>query len=273
MPVTAGRNVWTDWTWEPSVLVGLALFSLAYAAAVGPLRRKFRWGQAVSPARQLLFYLGVISVFLALCSPLDELGDEYLFSAHMAQHMLLTFVAPPLWLLGTPEWLLARLFPTGPLRRLYLLAASPLAAFVIFNGVMWVWHIPRFYDATLESEGLHIFEHLTFIASAVVGWSPVLVAAPLNRLPDPLRALYLFLSSFPCTALAAVLTFSPRVLYPFYAAAPRLFVNLPAMTDQWVGGLIMWLVGDMILVSASLVIVYRWLGSRETPAEILHPEE
>ncbi len=257
-----------EWSWEPSVLAGLALFSLAYAALTGPLRARFHWGQPLSAGRQAAFYLGVLAVFLALCSPLDELGDEYLFSAHMVQHLLLTFVAPPLWLAGAPAWLLERLFPPGLPRRVLLVLISPLPAYIIFNGVMWVWHVPRFYDATLESEGIHIFEHLTFMASAVIGWAPVLVGAPLNRLSSPLRALYLFLSSFPCTALAAMMTFSPRVLYPFYAGAPRLFANLPALTDQWIGGLIMWLVGDMILASVSLAIVYHWLSKSGKPAEV-----
>ena len=83
-------------------MLGLALLTAGYALAVGPLRRRYGWGAPVEGWRQAAFYLGNLIVFVALLSPLDEVGDEYLLIAHMVQHMLLMFVAPPLWLLGRP---------------------------------------------------------------------------------------------------------------------------------------------------------------------------
>ena len=248
------------WVWDPSVLIGVALLTGGYMLAVGPLRRRFGWGERVPAVRQAAFYLGMLCVFVALCSPLDSLGDEYLFSAHMGQHMLLTFAAPPLWLLGVPGWLVKRLVPKGFTRRAANIITHPVAAFLIFNGIMWCWHLPAAYDLALEHETIHVAEHLMFMAAAVIGWWPVLGPdlPGASRLSEPGQALYLFASTFPCTALAAVITLSPVQLYPFYGSA-SLAYGLPPLLDQTVGGLLMWLPSDMIFMLAAVIVLYVWL--------------
>jgi putative membrane protein len=251
-----------EWNWPPSVIAGLLAITLAYALAVGPLRGRGGWGPPVRWIRQAAFHTGTLLVFLALCSPLDELGDSYLFSAHMAQHMLLIYGAPPLWLVGLPGELLLRLFPPGARRKLVSWAVSPLPAFLLFNGMLAAWHIPAFYDAALQSERIHILEHLSFIGAAVIGWAPVLLAQPLNRFPAPGKTLYLFASSLACTGLAAVLTLSGDVLYRFYLEAPRGW-GISALFDQQLGGLLMWLPGDMLFTLLALVIFGRWLAVQE----------
>jgi len=247
--------------WEPTVLIGLAILAGGYALVVGPLRRRNQWGEPVSMAQQAAFYAGTLAVFIALISPLDTLADEYLFSAHMAQHMLLTFVAPPLWLLGTPAWLAAKIIPAGVIRRGFEKLTYPVVAFIVFNGTMWGWHIPAAYDAALKSEyGLHVLEHVMFMATAVIGWWPALNRLPdaSSRLAQPMKVMYLFAMTFPCTALAALITLSQTRLYPFYGDAALAF-GLTPMADQVLGGLTMWLPGDMILVAAMIVILRQWL--------------
>jgi len=248
-----------SWSWEPSVLIGLSLVAGGYAVLVSPLRRRLDWGGPVPFGRQLCFYLGTVSVFVALVSPLDILADEFLFSAHMAQHMLLTFVAAPLWLIGLPGWVPEQLASRARLVWAGTRLTQPAVAFVVFNGAMWEWHIPVAYDAALRSEPLHVFEHMTFMATAVLGWWPVIQRWPAkNHDPRPWRILYLFLSTFPCTALAAVITLSPHLLYSFYAEAP-LKLGLSPIIDQQVGGLLMWLPADMILMLAALIVGNHWL--------------
>ena len=262
------------WAWEPSILIGLAALVGGYALAVGPLRRRYHWGAPVPISRQAAFYLGMLCVWIALVSPLDALADEYLFSAHMVQHMLLTFVAPPLWLIGTPSWLAEKLVP-APVRRIMAGVTHPAAAFAIFNGTMWAWHLPRAYDLALEYEGLHVIEHLTFMASAVIGWWPVLGAFHPNRDAwTPLvRVFYLVLSIFPCTALAGLITLAPTRLYTFYANAPEQW-GLSPLADQQLGGVLMWIPGDMILLLALTLVFYRWLSEpssslADTPGQIV----
>jgi cytochrome c oxidase assembly factor CtaG len=233
------------WNFEPSVLLGVAALSAAYGLANGPLYGRIRQTPPLQPRlarmRMLAFYLGMLCVLAALVSPLDELADQALFSAHMAQHLLLTFIAPPLWLLGIPPWLVTRLIPSRLLARL----THPLVAFTVFNGVMWFWHLPAVYDAALQAPALHIVEHLMFMGSAVLGWWPVLGPGSAGRMALSLRLAYLIPSLFSCTALAALITLSAARLYPFYGDSATRW-GLTPLTDQQAGGLLMWWVGDMI---------------------------
>jgi len=241
------------WTWYPSVLIGFGLWTLLYA-----------WtnrGRHTPLIQQAAFHLGTLVGLLALVSPLDELGDEYLFSAHMVQHLLLMFVTAPLWLLGTPGWLVNRIIPER-LDKLVKRLAGPLSTFVAFVGVLWFWHIPAVYGVAQESEAVHIFEHLSFIGAALIGWWPV-IGAESSRIPKPappVRMLYLFLLAVPCTALAAILTYAKTPLYPFYMAAPRIY-GLSALQDQHLGGLLMWLPTHMFLLLALGITFLRWFAS------------
>lgn len=252
------------WAWEPSILIGLAALAAAYMLIVGPLRRRFAWGSPVSFLQQAAFYAGLLSVFVALVSPLDYLSDELSFGAHMAQHLLLMFVAPPLWLLGTPDWLVEKLLTVEGICRVYLVLTHPAVALIIFSGTMWVWHVPRIYDAALSYEWLHVVEHLAFMAAAVIGWWPALGYRPHRaRLAEPKQVLYLFAFTMPCTALAALITLSPIVLYPFYGEAP-LILGLTPLADQQLGGLLMWLPADMITMAAAITALIRWFNQSTT---------
>jgi putative membrane protein len=261
------------WTWYPSVVVGLSLWTAVYCMAMGPLRRKFSWGDAQGPARQIAFHAGTLTGLVALVSPLDRLGDEYLFSAHMVQHVLLMFVTSPLWLAGLPGWLVEHLVPK-PLHPLAGKITAPAIAFFAFVGVMWLWHVPAFFNLAQDHEGIHIFEHLTFIGGALIGWWPI--AGPstkiLPRPSSPLRMTYIFLVTMGCTALAALMTFSTSPLYPFYMQAPRLF-GLSPLEDQHLGGLLMWLPTHMILLLALGLTFRTWFnGDKNRPADRLIPD-
>jgi putative membrane protein len=246
------------WTWYPSVVIGFSLWTLLYAWA--------NRGRHTPLIQQVAFHLGTLAGLIALVSPLDELGDEYLFSAHMIQHLLLMFVTAPLWLLGTPGWLVDGIIPKrldGLVKRL----ASPMSAFVAFVGVLWFWHIPAVYEMAQESEAIHIFEHLTFIGSALIGWWPV-AGADVSRIPKPappIRMLYLFLLAIPCTGLAAILTLAHTPLYPFYVTAPHIF-GLDALQDQHLGGLLMWLPTHMFLLLAISITFFKWFVDADRKA-------
>jgi cytochrome c oxidase assembly factor CtaG len=246
------------WTWYPSVVIGFGLWTLLYAWA--------NRGRHTPLIQQIAFHLGTLAGLLALVSPLDELGDEYLFSAHMVQHLLLMFVTAPLWLLGTPGWLVDGIIPKrldGLIKRL----ASPMFAFVAFVGVLWFWHIPAVYEMAQESEAIHIFEHLTFIGAALIGWWPV-AGAETSRIikPNPpVRMLYLFLMAIPCTGLAAILNFAHTPLYPFYITAPHIF-GLDALQDQHLGGLLMWLPTHMFLLLAISITFFKWFVEADRKA-------
>lgn len=253
----------TAWNWEPSVLIGVALLVGAYLCAIGPWRTRFRSSRPVKRTQSVRFLLGAFVILFALVSPLDRMGDEYLFSAHMVQHLLMTLVAPPLLLMGTPGWLLRPLMRHPLVMRMARFLTAPLVAFVLFNANFLAWHLPALYEATLHNEAIHIVEHLLFMATGVLNWWPILGGlAELPRLPYPGQLLYLVLETLPGAGLSALIVFSSSVLYPTYAAAPRLF-GLSAITDQQIGGLIMWVPGGMVYLIALSVVFFAWLSHEE----------
>ncbi|MEO8607906.1 MAG: cytochrome c oxidase assembly protein [Chloroflexota bacterium] len=255
-----------NWIFEPTILLGLALWAAVYTVAVNQMRRRFHWGEPVPVVRQIAFHLGTISAVIALLSPLDTLSDTYLFSAHMTQHMLLMFVAAPLWLLGIPGWLVCQWIPFPSIRNALYKLTRPAVAFLIFNGVMWLWHIPTVYDAALRNEPLHIAEHLLFIGAAFIGWWPVLGPSfdAKSTISPPLKVGYLVASMFACTALAALITLAQRQLFTFYGDA-SLTMGLQPLVDQQIGGAVMWVPGDMIYMLLIGWVFYQWMQSFDQP--------
>lgn len=248
------------WTWYPSVLIGFSLWTGLYVLAI-------RRGESIPLAQQVVFHLGTLAGLIALVSPLDELGDGYLFSAHMIQHLLLMFVAAPLWLLGAPGWIVDRIIPQG-LTKVVKWLTDPKSAFAAFAFIMCVWHIPFLYELAQENEAIHIFDHLTYIGAALIGWWPVM-GAESSHIPKPvppIRLLYLFLLSIPCTALGALLTLAHTPFYSFYVMASHPF-GLDAMQDQRLGGLLMWMPTHMFLLLALGVTFIKWFVNSEHQVE------
>jgi cytochrome c oxidase assembly factor CtaG len=258
-----GLTFWlTAWNWEPSIVIGTALLVGLYLYGIGPLRRKYHLADEVKRGQVIAFLLGVFSIFLALVSPLDELGDSYLFSAHMVQHLFITIVGPPLLLMGTPGWLLRPLWRN---RTVFLIArvfTFPALAFFLYNADFWLWHAPPLYNATLENQGIHILEHVTFIVFGVLYWWPILSPSEeLPRLSLGGQVLYIFLAGMPTVALGAGLTFLPP-LYAPYLAAPRIW-GLSAAVDQQLGGLIMWIPGNIFYIVIISILFIRWMQKQD----------
>lgn len=253
----------TQWNPAPSIYIGIALLIALYLYAVGPLRKKYQLADSVKRSQIILFVTGMLVMFLALASPLDELGDEYLFSAHMVQHLLITLVAPPLLLLGTPGWLLQPLLRKRVLLNIGKVLTHPFVAFFLFNIDFWLWHAPPLYNMTLSNENLHIFEHLLFIMTAVIYWWPILSPArELPRLSLGGQVLYLFLSGMPSVALGAGLTFIPPLYSPYIQQPIRAWGISPA-TDQQLGGLIMWVPVNIIVIVIVSILFIRWMQAQD----------
>src|SRR5919202_155365 len=131
-------------------------------------------------------------------------------------------------------------------------------AFAVYNVVFSVAPLPVVFDLTLRNEGVHIAEHLLFIATGVLAWWPVLSPVPeLPRLSYPFQMLYLFLQTLPCSLVGALITLSGDVLYAPYAAAPRVWGVTP-LADQQIGGLTMWIGGSLYYFLAFMVIFFLW---------------
>ena len=255
--------VWTHWHDHPEVLLGLAAFQGAYLLGVGPLRERYGLADGVEPCQIATFTLGVLVIFVSLLSPLHILADGHLFSAHMLQHVLLTLVAPPLLIIGTPDWLLRPLLRPDILFRLGRFSTHPVLAFALFNLVFSMWHIPALYDLSMTFHPVHIAEHLMFMSTAVLMWWPITSKMPeLPRLPYPLQMVYLFLLSLAQVIVFAIITFAPEPLYEAYLDVPRVF-NISLLVDQQIGAIIMKIGGGAIFMTLLIVTFFRWFSQEE----------
>jgi putative membrane protein len=250
------------WPFDPTVYVGLIALLLGYAALA-------RRTAGYSRVRGLYWVLGVLVVWVALETPIDVLSDFYLQSVHMSQHVLIGIIAPPLLLLGlTPEmaaWLARRI----PLLRW---AAEPVQAQVIFGVVMIAWHHPLLYDLTLANEGVHVFEHVTFMAGGFLYFWPVVSATAAQsrwQLGDVGRIVYLIVGTFPQDTVALILTFSRHPFYDFYVQAPRIAPALDPLSDQVLAGIALMAAGKISYLVAMLKIFFQWLARARADEQAL----
>jgi len=256
-------NLWLAWTLDPTLLISLALILGGYLYLSGPGRRRWRLAERADRTQVMWFIIGWVVLALALVSPLDHLGDEYLFSAHMVQHMLIAVVAPPLLLLGVPGWMVDPLLRRPGVLRVARWAANPIVAFGVFQGDMWLWHAPALYDLTLTNDTVHIVEHTTFLLFGLLFWLPILSPTPLiPRISRGFAVLYLFIGCQPMVALGALLTFAATPLYAPYVSAPRIW-GLSPLTDQQLGGLIMWLPTNIPYLIGLSANFFLWVSEHD----------
>jgi len=243
---------WWRWSVHPSTVIGIAALGGLYVWASAKLRQQPSTGQ------KIYFLSGLVVMFASLNGPIHDLSDDYLFSAHMVQHLLLTLAVPPLLLAGTPGWMLRRPLATrfvAPAAR--FLTRAPIA-FVAFNVTIAFWHLPPFYNAAMAHHSLHILEHLMFMTAAVLMWWPLLSQLPeFPRLAYPGQMLYSFLMSIPMSIIAVYIAMADHVLYPAYSAAPRVLPLTP-LEDQLLGALIMWIPGGIIFMIIMTVVFFKW---------------
>ena len=215
--------------------------------------------------RPVSFTAGILALAAALASPLDAYADAS-FAAHMGQHLLLTMVAAPLLLLGTPIVLARQTAPLAVQRALAAVVHSRIVRGLLFPGVTWgtlaavLWgsHYSRLYEAALEYPAVHALEHALYLGAGLLFWFPVVALEPSPwRMGYPLRVLYLFAASPLNAFLGMSLYQSPRPLYPHYAILARLRGASP-LADQQAGGVIMWILGGLALVVAMLGVAAAW---------------
>ena len=260
--------LWSDWSLEPTVVLGVLALAAGYLYLTGPRNRRSSGlaERPVTTAQRTAFLGGLLTLFAVLAPPLDDWSDHYLLSAHMVQHLLLTLAVPPLLLLGTPAWLLAPLHRRAIVDRVGRFLTRPVVAFVLFNAVFILWHMPVLYDAALRNEGIHVAEHLLFLVTGVLAWWPVVGPQPgWPRLSAPLQCLYYAAQTIPGGIVGAFITLAEPGLYRPYAVARRIF-GLDLATDQEIAGLLMWVATSTIYLVLLTIIFFRWAG-REDAAE------
>jgi cytochrome c oxidase assembly factor CtaG len=293
------------WDLDPSVIVGCVVLAIVYLYAwrrnltpkpfplgEGNQQRQRRQDSSLfSPSlkgrvRELglwdwrlgLFILGDLVMLLALISPLDVLADDYLFSAHMLQHMLLVLAVPPLLILGIPRQLAMSVVHMRGFSDIERTLRSPLLAWTLGMAALWIWHLPVLYDATLASEPLHIFEHLVFLVTATIFWWPILSPLEDSRMSHGGAFAYLGAAMLATGVLGILITFAPVGEYAAYLHPHdelgildtlRHSWGLSTEADQELGGLLMWVPGGLVYLAAIMAVLARWYRAPE-PQHFTH---
>lgn len=257
---TAPPDAWKVLDLHVTVLLGVLLFCWFYQQAVTTWRVRYGWSDVpISRWRQASFFLGQAVLLVSLNGPIHHLSDNYLFTAHMVQHLLLNLIWAPLTVLGLPEWLVEAALGVSWLRRVSDFLGKLPVKFVAYNAALFFWHVPYMYDLAIREHNVHIVEHLMFMVTSIIAWFGLLCTAP--SVPKPHRfaqLLYLFCMTIPMKLLGAIITLSTTLIYQGYVDAPRIWGITPLL-DQRYGGLLMWLPGGLVLWSCMIYVFSQWL--------------
>lgn len=256
-------------SFELYVVLPMLLAALIYGAGLARLWRRAGRGRGIETWRAGCFAGAMLALALALIWPFDVLGAS-LLSAHMVQHLLLTTAVAPLLVLSAPLtaalWALpldARravggLAQATGVRRGWRCLTLPLFAWVCYAASLWLWHMPRFYEAAARDALVHAIEHLCFLLSALLLWWAALLSARISALGGAAGVFLLFTTGLQDGLLGALLTFAPRPLYAFYLESGPL-LGLDPLADQQLAGITMWIFGGMVYLGAALALASQVL--------------
>lgn len=263
-----------SWPFEPVVLIGVEIAAVLYVVG-GIGRRTELW-------RDAAFWSALATILVALQSPLEILARQ-LFWIHMVQHLLLMVVAAPLLALASPWTRLWRALPRGlrrgiarpafknprlaPLRWFYRRLSNPTVIWVLAAANLWLWHVPALYDLTLRNHLVHHLEHTLFLGLGIAFWAQLIDQYPFRSPLGSLgRATYVFGAMVQSWGLAAVLSFAGAPFYA-YALLPSRPGGISALTDQQLGGGMMWVPGAITYSLAFLWLLFRWLAEEDARSQ------
>ncbi len=252
--------LWTNWSLDPTVALGTFGLAAGYVVLTSPSRTGP--GRPVGAGQRIAFLAGCLALLLALGPPIEDWAG-LLLAGHMLQHVLLTMVAPPLLLLGTPAWVLRPLLRWPLIARAGSALTRPLPALALSSGAFVLWHVPALYDAALRSELLHVVQHQTYLATAFLAWWPLV--GPLPEWPrptPPVQCLYLFGLTLSGSIVGSFLALSKSGLYPYYQNLPRMW-GVDLIRDQQIAGLMMGVGANAVYLLLTAVVFLRWAGQEE----------
>lgn len=258
------------WRWVPHPEVWLLVWGIVglyvYAARVIGPKAVPPGVPAVTAAQRRWFVLGVVLLWLAADWPVHDIGEQYLYLVHMAQHSVLTLVAPPVLLLATPEWLARLVLGTGRVDRWVRRLARPVPAAFLFNALALFTHWQTIVNTASANGLFHYGVHTAIVIAAFLLWLPVCGPLPELRISPPAQMIYLFITSIVPTVPGAWLVFAEGAVYSAYDIPARMF-GISVTTDQQVAGVIMKLGAGTYLWGLILVIFLRWAYSNQAADE------
>lgn len=249
-----------SWSPHPEVwllIVAIVGFGL-YAARVIQPNAVVAGGEPISSRQKWWFVAGVVMVWLASDWPIHDIAEERLYSVHMVQHMLLTVVVPPMFLLATPDWLGRYIIGDGAVDRWFRRLARPIPAAVGYNVLAAATHWAGIVNLTARNGAFHYLMHALIILTAFLVWVPICGPFRELQLSEPGKMIYIFLLSIIPTVPAAFLTAADGPLYEVYNREPRLW-GIGVVDDQQLAGVVMKLIEGLYLWAIILVLFLRWM--------------
>lgn len=251
-------NLYLTWQTDPVLIGGLVTFATLFALAAGPLRSRLAPGRPFPVASAVGYYGALALMYLLEGSPLHDLAERYSLTAHMVQHLGISYAAAPLLLWSVPDWMLRPLLLNRIAAPASRLLTRPLVAFGVFTIGFGLWHVPSIYDGALRNSTLHHAEHLLFLFASLLMWWPLM--SRLSELPGlapPVRVIYLFLLPVAQTPVFGAITFAGVPIYDTYAQAPWT-LGMDVVAEQALAGAVMKIAG---LVAFGIPIAWnfaRW---------------
>ena len=257
------RSVFLNTYFHYEIIVGLILLELIYLAIVFGFKNKFSIDPQTDYKKSINFLLGVLVLFLALVWPVHYISEYYLFSAHMLQHVMISYIAPPLLLLGLNHKITDLLFMFKFAKHIFNFIFNPVFCFVLFNIVFGLWHIPNVYDLSVSFDEFHALEHTMFIVAAILMWWPLVSPSLIKpSLHYSLKLIYLFLLSIAQIIVFGIITYAPENIYDHYQNSTYIF-GLSPLEDQQLGGIIMKVGTALILMGLFIYYYFKWYLSEK----------
>jgi len=268
---------WSSWSFDPIVILALLGAAFVY---VSLYRRAVSRSSSSPPGagHWVPYAAGLLTIAVALLSPLDPVGDRYLLSAHMIQHVLLSDIAPALLVLG----LRAPILPLGLSREALLKVApaggrsgrllsrltSPWLAVPLWAIATWVWAIPAVFDFAAQHQVVHALEHATLFYTGLALWWLIVDPLPRARLrPNGQRLALLGFTRLASAGVCLPLTWITATQYPLYAGAARAY-GLSAINDQHLAGASMCFIEALVFGIAFAAVFISMLGRDDSRAAL-----
>jgi putative membrane protein len=270
------HDLWRAWEFDPGVVIALSASALLYGVGLYRLWRSGGKGRGIRAWEALSFAGGWLALVVALVSPLHPWGRA-LFAAHMTQHELLMLVAAPLLVLGRPvvaflwaipsSWsaALGRWSNGSAWRAVWGFFSSAMIAWLLHALILWMWHIPALFDATIDNDWVHAAQHTSFLLSAMLFWWAIMHKGQ-RPMGYGLAVLYLFTTALHSGLLGVLLTFARRLWYPVYQQTTQSW-GLSPLQDQQLGGLVMWIPAGVVYIVAGLALFAGWLRESQRRVE------
>lgn len=289
---------WED-VWSPVFLAVMLLITAGYLVLTGPIHDRMGTGKPVTVGRKVLFLLGMAVLYAAQGGPVELLG-HMMFSFHMVSMALSYLIAPPLLMLGLPDWTWSRLagwLSGGPLSRLRFLT-HPIVAAVVFNGLFSLYHFPAIHDYVMLHFTVHRLYYAVLFIAAVLMWWTLVKPVPDHSEVHGLKQMgFIFLNMVLLTPACGLIIFAPEPLYATYSdpavwakamgycvsgdpglllsrfGGPEFFGYLEPAIDQQVGGIIMKFIQEIIFASMLAYVFYRWYKQENREGDDLLEED